>query len=88
MITKDYTVIDPLGMHARPATALVKLARNYKSLITINKDGKNVPLKSMINILGMAIKAGDSVTVITEGEDEQAASAALDDFFYNDMKNF
>lgn len=88
MITKDYTIIDPLGMHARPATALIKLARNYKSLITISKDDKNVPVKSMINILGMAIKAGDSVTLITEGEDEQTASTALDHFFNEEMKNF
>jgi len=88
MIKADYVLIDPLGMHARPATALLKLSRNFKSAVTINKGGKSVPVKSMINILGMAVKAGDTVTIITEGEDEQAAALAMEHFFTVEMKNF
>jgi phosphocarrier protein len=88
MIIKEYIIIDPLGMHARPATALLKLARNYKSGITIQKNEKLVPVKSMINILGMAIKAGDTVKILTEGEDEHAAATAMEHFFTEEMKNF
>ncbi|MBK9389424.1 MAG: HPr family phosphocarrier protein [Bacteroidetes bacterium] len=88
MIKRDFIIIDPLGMHARPATALIKLARNFSSLITIQKNGRSVPLKSMVNILSLAIKAGESVTIITEGEDESVAMEAMDHFFTEEMKNF
>jgi phosphocarrier protein len=88
MIKRDFIIIDPLGMHARPATALIKLARNFSSAITIQKNGRSVPVKSMVNILSLAIKAGESVTIITEGEDESAAFAAMDHFFTEEMKNF
>jgi phosphocarrier protein HPr len=88
MTTREYTIIDPLGMHARPATALLKLGRNFKSAISIGKNGKSVPVKSMLNILALTLKFGDIVTVVIDGEDEPAASAALENFFMEEMKHF
>lgn len=86
MISKDYTIIDPHGMHARPATILLKLARQYKSHISIRKDEKEVQMKSMLNILGLAVKCGDKLSVIIDGEDESEAAVALDTFFKEEMK--
>jgi phosphocarrier protein HPr len=88
MISKDYTILDPHGMHARPATVLLKLARQYKSSISLKKDEKQVQMKSMLNILALSAKCGDTISVIIEGEDEVTASDALDLFFNEEMKNF
>jgi phosphotransferase system HPr (HPr) family protein len=40
MITKDYVITAPLGLHARPATTLIRLAKNYKSAISLKKGEK------------------------------------------------
>jgi len=81
MIEKEYTITAPEGMHARPATALVRLAKNFTSVISICKDDKTVRLNSLLNILSMAIKGGDVLRVRIHGEDEITAAGALDDFF-------
>lgn len=88
MISGNFTIIDPLGMHARPAAALLRLARQFRSGIELKKDGRSIPLKSMLNILSLAIKYGDTVTIITEGEDEKEAADAMKAFFNEEMKKF
>lgn len=88
MISRNYTIIDPLGMHARPAAALLKLARQFRSGIELKKDGRTIPLKSMLNILSLAIKYGDTVTITIDGEDEPEAAIALTAFFDEEMKKF
>jgi len=88
MIKREYTIIDPLGMHARPATALLKLGRNFKSAVSLEKNGKSVPVKSMLNILALTLKFGDIVTVVIEGEDETEASVVIENFFMEEMKHF
>jgi len=64
MILKDYLIIDPHGMHARPATALLRLARQFKSEFSLKKDGNKIQMKSMLNILSLALKCGDTISVI------------------------
>jgi len=81
MIEKEYIITAPEGMHARPATTLVRLAKNFTSVISICKDGKTVRLNSLLNILSLGIKGGDVLKVCIEGEDEVAAAEALDHFF-------
>jgi phosphocarrier protein len=88
MISKDYIILDPHGMHARPATAMIKLARQYKSSFSLKKEEKLIQMRSMLNILSIAAKCGDTISVIIEGEDESEAVAAFDYFFNEEMKNF
>lgn len=88
MISRDYTIIDQHGMHARPATALLKLARRFRSEISLKKNEKTIQMKSMLNILALALKHGEIVSVIIEGEDEKEAAEALDTFFTVEMKKF
>ena len=88
MILREYIIIDQHGMHARPATALLKLGRQFRSDISLKKDEKMIHMKSMLNILSLALKNGDTVSVIVEGDDESDAAKALDTFFTEDMKNF
>jgi phosphocarrier protein len=88
MISKDYIILDPHGMHARPATALIKLARQYKSSFSLKKEEKLIQMRSMLNILSISAKYGDTISVIIEGADESKAVAAFDYFFNEEMKNF
>jgi len=87
MITKDYVILAAEGMHARPATALVKLTKKFKSSFSLKKDEKIIKLNSMLNILSMGAKGGETISVIIEGEDELLASEALDEFFNEQLKN-
>jgi phosphocarrier protein HPr len=81
MISKEYTILAPEGIHARPATALVRLVKKFKSGISLKKDDKTIQLNSMLNILALSTKGGDVVSVLIEGEDEIEAASAVDVFF-------
>lgn len=85
MITTNYIIRSPEGIHARPAAALVKLTRQFKAVIHLQKGEKRAPLNSLLNLLSVGAKGGDRITLFIEGEDESAAADALDRFF-NDLK--
>jgi phosphocarrier protein HPr len=87
MILKEFVILAPQGMHARPATILLKLAKQFRSEISLKKDEKQVPLKSMLNILACSIKCGDSISVLVHGEDEADAALAMEKFFTQDLQN-
>lgn len=87
MIIKEYIITAPQGMHARPATNLVKLGKNYKSVISLQKGGKTVKVNSLLNILSLGIKGGETVSMIIDGEDEAMAAAAIDQFFTAELKD-
>ena len=83
MIEKEYIITAPEGMHARPAASLVRLAKDFTSVISVGKGkgDKTVRLNSLLNLLSMGIKGGDVLRIRIEGEDETAAAGALDHFF-------
>ncbi|MCF0069610.1 HPr family phosphocarrier protein [Dyadobacter sp. CY261] len=87
MISKEYTILAPEGIHARPATALVRLVKKFKSGISLKKGDKTIPLNSMLNILALSTKGGDLVSVLIDGEDEEEAASALDVFFKEQLQN-
>lgn len=86
MISKDYTIIDPQGIHARPATALIRLTKNFKSSFSIKKGDRVIGLNSMINLLSMAIKGGETISIMIDGEDEVNAANAVEIFFAEQFK--
>jgi phosphocarrier protein len=77
----NYTITDPEGIHARPAGVLVKEAKKYSSAITIEKDGKKANLKTIFAVMGLAAKCGNTVTITVDGDDEDTAAAAIEEFF-------
>jgi len=87
MIVKDYTILASQGIHARPAAALVKLVRNYKARITLTKGQQEIRLNSVLNILSMMAKGGETVTVHIDGDDEVTALEAIDRFFNEQLKD-
>jgi phosphotransferase system HPr (HPr) family protein len=87
MITNNYTILSPEGIHARPATALIRLTKKFQSAVSMQKGDTVIRLNSMLNILALGAKNGESITVIVEGEDEADAAAAIDDFFTEQLKD-
>ncbi|MGN6395890.1 MAG: HPr family phosphocarrier protein [Mucilaginibacter sp.] len=87
MITNNYTILAPQGIHARPATALIKLAKGFKSAIIIKKGDKTVKLNSMLGLLSLNIKGGETVAVMIEGEDQAEAEGAVNHFFNEQLKD-
>ena len=87
MIAKDYLITAAEGLHARPATNLIRLAKKYKSVTNLKKGDKTIKLNSMLNLLSMALKGGDTITIMVEGEDETEAAAAIDHFFSEELRH-
>ncbi len=79
-MTFTYTVKDPLGVHARPASQLAKLAQSFPETVTVSLGDKKGNAKQVIGLMRLCIKCGDTVTFTVEGENEQASAAALLEF--------
>ena len=77
----EYTITDPVGIHARPAGILVKEIKKYGSTVTITKGDKSVNALKLMALMGMGIKQGDTVKVTVEGDDEATAAAEIEAFF-------
>nr|WP_300326084.1 HPr family phosphocarrier protein [uncultured Anaerostipes sp.] len=77
----EYVITDPVGIHARPAGALVKEAKNYRSVIKVTKEGKTAEATKLMALMGLGVKQGEKVTVTIEGEDEKIASEKMEAFF-------
>lgn len=80
MVTKKVTVQSETGLHARPASQLVALLRNFSSEIKIVNGSTEANAKSMINLLTLGAKKGVELTVNCEGPDEAEALEATTKF--------
>ncbi|MGX4584616.1 HPr family phosphocarrier protein [Paenibacillus chitinolyticus] len=70
---KEFSVQNPLGIHSRPAGALMKKAKTFTCDITIAKGDKSVNAKSIVGLLSLEMRYGDKVTVKASGEQEEEA---------------
>ena len=77
MITREVTLTNMLGLHARAAARLVQLACRFQSRITLSKDGRTVDAKSILGVLMLAGSPGESLHLCAEGTDAQEAIEAL-----------
>lgn len=77
MIERDGTIVNSLGMHARPAAQVVRLAATFKSLIELEHDGQVVNGKSIMGVMTLAAECGANVKVRADGDDAEAAVDAL-----------
>ena len=80
-----YVVQDELGLHARPAGLLVKEAAKFKSAVPLDSGVKKADAKRIMAVMSMGVKQGVEVTVTIEGEDEDAAFAAIETFFKENL---
>ncbi len=82
----DYTINDPVGIHIRTITPLVKKIKEFPgNEFTISKGDNTVSLLRSSAVLRMAIRQGDTVTVRVTGDNEEAAAAAVEEFFKENL---
>jgi phosphocarrier protein len=77
---KTLMINNETGLHARPASQLVKKAGNFKSQIEIIVGEKEVNAKSIMGIMSLGLGKGDEITLKAEGEDAEAAVEGLTEF--------
>ena len=77
MISRGVTVRNSVGLHARPATFFIQKANSFKSGIWVEKGDRKVNAKSLLGVLSLGITKGMTVTLIADGQDEQAALDGL-----------
>ena len=76
-ISKEVLVTNQVGLHARPATFFIQKANSYKSTIWVEKDDRKVNAKSLLGVLSLGIAKGMTITLIADGQDEDAALDGL-----------
>ncbi len=79
------TVVNELGLHARPAAEFVKLAGRFKSDISVAKDGEPVNGKSIMGVMTLAAECGAELTLRAEGADAEVAVTALEALVANEF---
>jgi len=77
VIERQVTVVNSLGLHARPAAQLVRLASSFESEVHLVKDGVPVNSKSIMGVMMLAAECGSVLVVRTDGADAEAAAAAM-----------
>ncbi len=83
MVSKDLTIINKLGLHARAAAKLVALSSSYQSEIFLKKEGKKINGKSIMGVMMLAASKGSIVTVMASGDDEAEALTSIENLFNN-----
>ena len=85
MVSGKVTATNQIGLHARPATAFVQKANEFKSSIWIEKDERHVNAKSLLGVLSMGVVQNVEFTIIADGVDEENALAELIDLVENKL---
>ena len=83
MVSKSLTFNGPQGMHARPAGALVKKAKEFESKIELVYNGNSFNAKAITKLLSAGIKSGAEITVTADGPDEEKALESVSEFITN-----
>ena len=85
LITKEITVKNAQGLHARPAAMFVQITSRYNSNVTLQKDNEKVNGKSIMGILTLGVQPGARVVLEIEGEDAQEVCNELEELLTKDI---
>ena len=83
MQTTDVGITNRLGLHARAAAKIVRLASQFRCSVCLIVDGRRASARSMVAVMMLAASVGTTVTLETSGPDEAAAMAAMVQLFDN-----
>ncbi len=81
METFQYTITDEIGIHARPAGELAKLAKEFQSKITVKTETRQADAEKLMAVMALGIRHGQTVTLEINGADEKEASEVVRKFF-------
>ena len=77
MTTRNVTIQNNVGLHARPATFFIQKANSYKSSIWVEKGDRRANAKSLLGVLSLGIVQDMEITLLADGEDENGALEGL-----------
>ena len=77
MLQREAEIVNKLGLHARASAKLTQLAGQFTSEIWVARNGKRVNAKSIMGVMMLAAAKGSSISIETNGADEEAAMTAL-----------
>ena len=77
MARAEVQIINKLGLHARASAKLTQVASSYKCEVWLARNGRRVNAKSIMGVMMLAAGNGSTLTIDAEGEDAEAALAAL-----------
>ena len=77
MISKEVTVLNSVGLHARPATYFIQKANSFKSSLWVECGDRRANAKSLLGILSLGITKGTRINIIADGVDEADALEGL-----------
>jgi phosphocarrier protein len=77
MVTRDITIINKLGLHARAAAKFVSTASRFGAEIRLQRGNQRINAKSIMGVMMLAASKGTTLVLTTEGEDEESAANAL-----------
>ncbi len=80
-----YVIKDEIGIHARPAGALAKIAKESESEITVHCKNKTADPKKIFSLLALSAKQGDEIRVTAEGKDEEAVCQKLKEYLTENL---
>ena len=81
-----YKIVDPLGIHARPAGLLAKFAREFQDTeVTIRKKEAEVKATQLMRLMRLGVRQGDEITVTAQGASEEQAIEAMKRFFTENL---
>ena len=78
MISREITITNTIGLHARPATFFIQKANGYKCSIWVEKEDRKVNAKSLLGVLSLGIAQGMTIKLIADGADEAEALDGLE----------
>ena len=78
-IEKEITIINRLGLHARPAAMFVRIASRYRSEVWVAKEGEQINGKSIMGLMMLAAGQGSKLTIRCEGADADKVMAELEE---------
>lgn len=83
MLEREFTIVNKLGLHARPSAMLVKTASRFDSEISIEREGIKVNGKSIMGIMMLAAAKGATIRLRIDGSDQEGAMEALGELLAN-----
>ncbi len=85
MISRDVTINNPIGLHARPATFFIQRANGFRCSVWVEKEDRKVNAKSLLGVLSLGVAQGMTVKLIADGVDEVEALDSLQELIDNEF---
>ena len=86
MISREVTITNTIGLHARPATFFIQKANNFQCTVWVEKEDRKVNAKSLLGVLSLGIAQGMTINLVADGTDENEALDALEALIQSDFQ--